>query len=91
MSKYRILNSLATDIFEQHGLHSTRTNVQNVEAVDLRLHHSGIVVESVERTAAQYRDFFGPEPVSGIVTDAVQQVKMPVSSMARVHNQHRID
>jgi methylmalonyl-CoA/ethylmalonyl-CoA epimerase len=44
--------------------------------VPMRFHHVGVVVESIERSAAQYRQFFGLKPVSGVVTDPAQRVKV---------------
>lgn len=42
----------------------------------MKFHHLGIVVESIHLSAAQYQQFFGLEPISGVVTDAVQGVNV---------------
>lgn len=42
----------------------------------MKFHHVGIVVESIERSVALYRQFFGLRPVSGVVTDNTQRVNV---------------
>ena len=42
----------------------------------MKFHHVGIVVDSIERAATQYRKFFGLLPVSDVVTDHTQRVNV---------------
>ena len=42
----------------------------------MKLHHVGIVVESIERQARRYADFLGLAPVSAVVMDATQKVNV---------------
>lgn len=42
----------------------------------MKFHHVGIVVDSIERSAARYQQFFGFQPVSGVVTDNTQRVNV---------------
>lgn len=42
----------------------------------MKLHHVGIVVESIERSAARYWQYFGLQPVSGVVADDTQRVNV---------------
>jgi methylmalonyl-CoA/ethylmalonyl-CoA epimerase len=44
--------------------------------VAAKFHHVGIVVESIEGSAPEYQKFFGLRPVSEIVTDETQRVKV---------------
>ena len=44
--------------------------------IPMTFHHVGIVVESIERDAPRYQQFFGLRPVSGVVTDTTQRVNV---------------
>ncbi len=43
---------------------------------NLKLHHVGIVVHSIERSVARYCQLFGLQPVSPVVTDERQRVNV---------------
>jgi methylmalonyl-CoA/ethylmalonyl-CoA epimerase len=45
-------------------------------AIPMKFHHVGIVVESIERSAVLYQRFFALQPVSAVVTDTTQRVKV---------------
>jgi methylmalonyl-CoA/ethylmalonyl-CoA epimerase len=53
-------------------------NVPNVNPreIPVRFHHVGIVVESIKESAPRYRQFFGLQPVSPVVTDERQRVNV---------------
>jgi methylmalonyl-CoA epimerase len=40
----------------------------------LKFHHVGIVVENIEKTAQQYRELFGLQPISAPIADETQRV-----------------
>jgi methylmalonyl-CoA/ethylmalonyl-CoA epimerase len=42
----------------------------------MKLHHVGIVVESIERQTQRYQEFLGLAPVSEVVTDVTQKVNV---------------
>ena len=42
----------------------------------MKLHHVGVVVESIERLAPRYSEFLGLTAVSGVVTDETQKVNV---------------
>jgi len=42
----------------------------------LKLHHVGIVVQSIAQSAPRYRQLFGLQPVSPVVTDERQRVNV---------------
>ena len=50
--------------------------MENLENIPMKFHHVGIVVESIERSAPRYQQFFGLRPVSGVVTDTTQRVNV---------------
>jgi methylmalonyl-CoA/ethylmalonyl-CoA epimerase len=50
----------------------------------MKLHHVGIVVEDIEKACAQYRKFLGLAPLSEIVIDPLQHVKI---QMCGNHNE----
>jgi methylmalonyl-CoA/ethylmalonyl-CoA epimerase len=47
-----------------------------LEKCAMKLHHVGVVVESIERSAAQYRQCFGLQPNTRVITDETQRVNV---------------
>jgi len=42
----------------------------------MKLHHVGIVVDSIHKQAERYQQFLGLSPVSAVVTDSTQRVNV---------------
>jgi methylmalonyl-CoA/ethylmalonyl-CoA epimerase len=55
---------------------SESSEYRNPGEMALKFHHVGIVVGSIEESALRYRQLFGLEPVSPVVTDDRQRVNV---------------
>jgi methylmalonyl-CoA/ethylmalonyl-CoA epimerase len=47
-----------------------------ISGIPMTFHHVGVVVESIEESSVQYQRFFGLQPVSDVVVDSTQRVKV---------------
>jgi methylmalonyl-CoA/ethylmalonyl-CoA epimerase len=70
------LNLPGSEILNPCRADQVLTKSAALGTIAMKFHHVGIVVENIERSAAQYRQLFGLEPISAVVIDPVQRVNV---------------